>query len=292
MRSPWIAAAVVVGAAAGLAVAAGESPSYRATVTFVVAPSLRSTAPGVPTLTRTAAALVRSRSVAENVVGALGLHESPDHLLQEIAVHTEPGTAIVRVGVRQGSKLDARRVAQQVLVVFEGLANSRLGRQGGGPAVAVWDPAGDSATRAGHPYAADAAGGAVVGLLLGVFGVLGLRRRVRAPRLPERRVRAASPAPALPAEPPAPPERAPQPEAEPEPEPQAAPVAEEPASERVPAPAVGVLAELERRTAAEADPNRHQELALYLEQLRAFAASDGSLPPNLIGLAEEVFGEL
>jgi hypothetical protein len=60
----------------------------------------------------------------------------------------------------------------------------------------------------------------------------------------------------------------------------------------VAAPAQGTLAELERRVRAETDPTRREELTIYLEQLRSFADPDGSLPPNLVGLAEDVFGEL
>ncbi len=302
MRLPWIAAAAaVVGAVAGLVDAALQSPPYRATVSFVVAPSLRSTEPGIPTLTRTAAALVRTPSVAQNVISALALHDSRDHLLGEIGVRTEPGTAVVRVTVSRDSKLDAQRVAQQVLVVFQGLANSRLGRPGQGSAVTVWDPASDSATRAGRPYGREGLGGAAVGLLVGVAAVLGLRRRGRRPLGAGARVPAPAPAsgrrpvPAPKAQPAPAPQPAQAPASAPTP---TAPRVPEPASAAVPepapaaAPAVGMLAELERRTAAEQDPARREELAFYLEQLRAFALPDGSLPLNLLGLAEEVFGAL
>src|SRR4051794_33744956 len=114
MRARWIAAAAVAGALAALVLCATRSASYEATVSLVVAPAQ----PRPTALTETAAALVRSRSVTENVVQALGLHESPAHLESEIGVHVRPGTSIVDITVRRSSATDAERVAQQVLVVF------------------------------------------------------------------------------------------------------------------------------------------------------------------------------
>jgi capsular polysaccharide biosynthesis protein len=310
MRPWWTVAAVLLGAAGGLVLASVQASSYRAGVSFVVAPSLRSTEPGVPTLTRTAAALVRSPVVARNVVGALGLQTSPAALLDRIDVHTKPGTAIVEIGVRDGSAIAAERTAQQVLAAFEALANARLGRVGGGTAVAVWDTPAGSAAPVGRPYATDALVGAAAGLLL-AFLAPALLSWARTARL-RRRVPAVTAA----AHPPAPTAASAPPALAP---PAFAPATTSPARAQAvaaarapgsPAPARAAIApspppaqpvspprrpgratvqQLEAVLAAESDPGLREEMGLYLEQLRGFAAPDGSIPDNFDPLIESVF---
>jgi hypothetical protein len=50
------------------------------------------------------------------------------------------------------------------------------------------------------------------------------------------------------------------------------------------------VAHLEELAAAETDPVRAEEMAIYLEQLRALASPDGTLGANLEAIVEDVFG--
>jgi hypothetical protein len=286
MRARWIAAAAALGAAAGLALAALHASSYRQTVSFIVAPALRTTEPSLSTMTKTAAELVQSRIVAENVVNALHLQESPGRLRSELSAHKRSGTAIVDVTVTRPSAVEAQRVAQQVLTTFQGLANSRLGHPGGGVAVAVWDPPSGGVQKEGRPFAAYGVAGASLGLLASLVAALALGRGPAAARVP-----AAAPerAPAPVPEPASTPERPPQPKRAREPEPPSNPV---PKAEP-PRPAGRVrVADLERIAAAERDPGRAEEMKVYVEHLRSLAAPDGTLGASLEPLVEDVFGTL
>ena len=289
MRARWIAAAAALGAAAGLALAGLHASSYRQTVSFVVAPALRTPEPTVSTMTKTAAELVRSRIVAENVVTALHLEESPGTLRNELSAHARSGTAIVDVTVARPSAVEAQRVAQQVLTTFQSLANSRLGHPGGGVAVAVWDPPSGGVQKGGKPFAAYGVTGASLGVLACLAFALAVGRWPAAarPRPPGRQrepapVRAAEPASvAEPAPEPAPPRPEPPPRAVPVPEPEP------------PRPAGRVrLTDLEGIAAAEPDPGRAEEMRVYIEHLRSLAAPDGTLGASLEPLVEDVFGTL
>lgn len=278
-----IAACVAVGLLAGLVVAALESPGYEARASVIVAPALTRTDPALGTLTRTAVSLVRSRSVAQNASDALRLG-SPDDVLRRIGAHARAGTAVVDVTATGRTAVDAARLAQEVVVAFQALAEARLGRRGTGPAVSVWDAPGAGATRRGKPFVPWGVGGASLGLLAAAGLVLG-RRRPRRSREP-----AAGPVAApVPVPDPAPqrerePER--EPELEPEPEPDTAPG---PAAQPAPEPR-GLIAELARRTADEPDPGRRAEMEAYLPQFQGFADGDGNLPSNLLALVEDVYG--
>lgn len=257
-----IAGAVAAGLVAGLAVASLQAPAYRARATLIVAPALDRADPALTTLTRTAVSLVRSRTVARNVADALGLQGSESSVLKRIGAHARPGTAVVDVTATGSSAVDAERLAQQVVVVFQAVANARLGRQGGGAAISVWDAPGSGAARLGKPYPPWGVGGASLGLLAAVGLSLGGRRRAGGPPA-EEQVPAPEPAPGTALE---------------------------------PAPAVpgrrGLIAELARRAATERDPARRSELAAYVAQFEAFADGEGNLPPNFLALVEDVFGRV
>ena len=93
-RDAIVVAGVLAGLAAGLGVALAHPVRHRAEASVIVAPALRRTDPGLATMTRTAASLVRSDAVAQNVVAALHLDESPGHLLGDIGARPRHGTAI------------------------------------------------------------------------------------------------------------------------------------------------------------------------------------------------------
>lgn len=290
-----LAAGAVVGALVGLAIAFAHSTRYRAETSVVVAPALKRTDPALSTITHTVASLARSDAVARNVVTSLRLGESPGALRGDIHAHAVRGTALVEIGVDQGSALGAERALQQVVVVLQRLAAGRLAGVVPGSLV-VWDAPTGSAHALGRPYASWIIGGASIGLLLAAGGLLapGLgrqrnprgaseepRSRLRDPDVPENPVVAGV---SNVEQPPPAPFKA---EA-------AAPAAEGPGlrgtSEESQTPNAGHIAELRRRADAEADPRRQAEMHAYLDQLAPFAGPDGDLPPNLIGLAEDVFG--
>ena len=293
-----LAATTVLGLVVGLVVALLHHPRDRAQASLVVAPALNQ--PN-PTLTATAASLVKSTTVAVNVISALHLHESPGALLGDLGAHVRPGTAIVDITATRGSKVDAQRVAQEVVVVFEQIADARLGTVGSGPAVQVFDSPDDNVRSLGRPYASWIIGGGSLGLLLGV-ALLFAPRRKGVPQVevvsdtvpvPDTPVAAPEPEPEIDVVPDTvdpPPEPEPEPEPpEPEPEP---PEPEIEVLADAPQPPAGLLGRLKAQVDAEADPERHAELAVYYDQLAPFATPEGELPANLIGLVEEVFGRV
>jgi hypothetical protein len=245
-RWRWVAVAAVAGALLGLALAASQPARYRARATFVVAPALHRSDPALRTLTQTAASLVRSRSVAQNVVAALALQESPNALASSIGVHVRSGTAVVDVSVTASNAVQSERIAQQVLTVFTGVADARLGRQGGGAAVAVWDAPGGSATALGKPYWRDVLLGAFLAALAAAAVLLAregrsVRRRVRLARFEPYDV-----------------------------------------GGRV------KLADLEA-VVARAEGDRAGELRDYLDELRAYAGADGTLPATFEPVVADYF---
>jgi capsular polysaccharide biosynthesis protein len=264
-----LAALVVAGCVVGLAAALVHSTSYRAHASFVLRPALRTSGAQLETLTRTAAGLVKSDTVASNVIASLHLSDSNAGLLGDLSTSVRPGTAIVDIAVRRGTAVQAQQVAQEVLVVFEGIARARFGTT---TAIQTWDAPGSGTSAVGKPYVADALLGASGGLLLGVLGLLALAWRAR-----PRPLVAAPVAPVR--------------DVEPEPEVVSDTVVEpEPEPTPEPAPATGLLGDLERRARDEPDPVRREELAAYLDQFRGFADVNGELPANLLPLVEDVFG--
>ena len=262
---------LLLGLVAGLVIALLQPVRYRAEASVVVAPAVKRTDPALSTMTRTVASLARSDSVARNVIGALHLGESAGSLRSDIGAHAHTGSALVTLTADQPTALGAERVLQQVAVVLQRLAASRLAGAVPGQLV-VWDAPSGTAHALGRPYAPWILGGGSVGLLLACAALFVPRPRRRRPvGGPVVEEASDTPVPDTVREAPAP---VPEPEPEPELEP------------------AGHLAELHRRLEAEPDPARQAEMHIYLEQLAPFAATDGSLPSNLIGLAEEVFGPI
>lgn len=268
-----LAAGALVGLVVGLVVAFLQPVRYRAHASVVVAPALKRTDPALATMTQTVAALARSDAVAQNVVLALHLNESPGALRGDLHAHAVRGSALVDISADQPSSVGAERTVQQAVVVLQRLAAARLSGVVPGQLV-VWDAAGGTAHALGRPFAAWCVGGASVGFLIAGLGLLAPRRR-GAPRL-----EAGTEPEVLPA-----PEPEPAAEEQPEPEPPPEP---EPLPERK----SGQVAELERRAHAEPDGARQAEMLVYLDQLAPFADAEGNLPANLVGLAEDVFGPL
>jgi hypothetical protein len=163
-------------------------------------------------------------------------------------------------------------VSQQEATVLEAIVASRLGAAA---RASIADPA--RATRLGRPVARDLLLGGALGLALGLGGAAVLRRRPHAPAQPviERETRRV--AVEEPEAPPHPPARAPEP-APPPPEP----------------PAPGRIDQLRALVAEHGADFSADQLAEWNGYLEALAAQevDGELPPNLDGLAQDVFAPL
>jgi capsular polysaccharide biosynthesis protein len=250
-----LGAATVAGCIVGGFFALAQSPGYRATTTVLVE------AHGAPATLPTVAALATSDTVIGNVADAV--HGDADSIRPHLRAQVVPGTALVRIEYDDADRARALLVAQQEATVLEAIVAARLGSA---TRASIADPA--RATRRGRPVARDVLLGGVLGLVLGLGGVVAVRRR-----------------PVVAAPPPA--------EREPEPEP--APVEEPPPPPPPPVRrAPGRVAELRALVAkrgAEFSADQVAEWNGYLEALAAQEV-DGELPPNLDGLARDVFAPL
>ena len=174
-----VAAAGAAGLVAAAVATALEPDRHRAETTLVL---VRGAEPlGADSSTRglaeTFARLVRTDTVAANVIRNLGLHESASDLLDDVDVSSD-GSALLRVRVEAGSATRARRTAQELALVFTQLVKTRFAPagNGGGIGVAVFDPAHsvEGGTRRG--WARNLLWGTVLGVLVGAI-VAPLRRR-------------------------------------------------------------------------------------------------------------------
>jgi hypothetical protein len=315
----WVA---LVGTAIAFGVAAIVSGtvdrSWRAEVTIVVGTAAGPLRPGQDGATRELAGrlddLVRSDQIAANVISTLHLRDSRSALLDRISVSV-PEAGLLRIRVRDGNRLRAQQIAQEIGFLFPQLLERRF------PALRapVWDPA----HLVGRP---DRHWGRNLGIAAGIaallwaiaLGPLLLRRLAAALEARPRPVPTPAPAPAPAPAPEAAPTGAPEPqpvpvaaEAEPLSEP-AAPPAPAPAPEPAepvpvpvyePEPAPPPLAadggewnlhELERlvRDNAGEYPERAEEWEIYLDSIRAYAGPDGQLPATLDWLIWDTFGDV
>jgi capsular polysaccharide biosynthesis protein len=257
---PILVAATVTGCIVGVVVGLVQSPDYRAVTTVLVE------AHGVPATVPTVAALAVSDTVIGNVADAV--HADAGTIRSHLHAHVVPGTALVRLEYDDGDRPRAVLVAQQEATVLEAIVASRLG---GATRARIADPA--RATRLGRPVARDALLGGAVGLALGLAGLAALRRRPSA----------AASAAARPEPAPEPPAAAPEPPpAPPAPEPPAAPAAP------------GRVDQLRALVAKHGGDYSADQVAEWNGYLEALAAQEtnGELPPNLDGLARDVFAPL
>jgi capsular polysaccharide biosynthesis protein len=300
----WVALVGTVIAFGVAAIVSGTvDRSWRAEVTVVVGTGAGPLRPGEDGATRELAGrlddLVRTDQIAGNVVSTLHLGESRSTLLDRISVRVpEPG--LLRIRVRDGNRLRAQQIAQEISFIFPQLLQRRFPRL----TASVWDPA----HVAGRP---DRHWGRNLGIAAGIsaflwalaLGPLVLRRLAGAMEARPRPVPAAPPPAPVP-QPASVPEPLPEPEPVPEPEPEAVqtiepvPVDAPPPVPQRPA-VVGDagdwnLHDLERlvREHAAEFPHRAEEWEIYLESVRAYAGPDGRLPASLDWLIWDTFGDL
>ena len=226
---------------------------------LVHAPGYRATttllvkANGSPVALPTVAVLAKSDAVVANVANALGLKAGDVRKRLHAAVIAK--TALVRIQADASSALRAQQIAQQEAVALEAIGSARLGKS---VQIAVVDPA--TAKRRGKPILADAVWGLIVGLLLSLVRVS------RTPKVSDPVTVSDTVAPASPPPPPPPP----------------TPVRPSP------------LAELRAGLAVHRDEFSPDQVAEWEAYLDAFEAQvvDGALPPNVKGMADDVFEPL
>jgi hypothetical protein len=251
-------AGCIVGAVVGLV----QAREYRATTTVLVE------ARGVPATVPTVSALAVSDTVIGNVADAV--HADAATIRRRLHAQVVPGTALVRLEYDDTDRVRAVQVAQQEATVLEAVVASRLGAA---TRASIADPA--RATRLGRPVGRDALLGGAIGLVLGLAVAAGLGHRPAVVKGPTATAepRAAEPAVA----------EAPSPAA-PEPVPAVSAEAARPGR-------VAQLRALVAEHGAEFSADQLAEWHGYLDALAAQGV-DGELPPNLAGLAEDVFAPL
>jgi capsular polysaccharide biosynthesis protein len=259
---PVVGAFTVAGCIVGAVVGLVQAPDYRATTTVLVE------AHGAPATVPTVAALAVSDTVLGNVADAV--RADADTIRRRLHAQVVPGTALVRLEYDDADRLRAVQVAQQEATVLEAVVASRLGAA---TRASIADPA--RATRLGRPVGRDALLGGAIGLVLGLAVAAVSRRRPAVLEVPAPRAESQAAEPAV--------AEAPSPVA---PEPVPAASAE--------APRPGRVAQLRALVAEHGAEFSADQLAEWNGYLDALAAQevDGELPPNLAGLAEDVFAPL
>lgn len=262
--------AAVLGVAVALLVGVLQAERYRSAALVVIgAPgSLPEPDPDFAPYVTAAVELLRTEAVARRTIDDLRLDESPEHLLGRVSVSAGKKSPVLRVAVEDGSREQARRVAQDFAESFTILFTDRFGSGSRPLQATIWEQPQNAEQVAPRPLR-NALLGALAGLLAGVLALrLPLRRRESPAAPPE-------PVPAAPR-----------------------PVAAEPEAEpELPLPAVGGLWNLHAleqlvATLGAEFPDRVEDWSFYLASLRDHAAPDGSLPPSFDVLVDEVFGDL
>jgi capsular polysaccharide biosynthesis protein/Mrp family chromosome partitioning ATPase len=140
--------------------------------------------------TQTMTSLLKSDVVATTVIRELGLHETPETLLENVHVSSTPGSAVLQVSFDSHSRTEAVRTLGRMASTFTALVRQKLGGTEGQrkrtssipPITAtVFDPAHASPTPISPKPARTLAFAGIVGLLLG--GMLALLREALDDRL-------------------------------------------------------------------------------------------------------------
>ena len=183
-RRKWIVLAVLaaaIGIAALLSVL--QAPRYRAEAKIVIGQGQTLLAPGVANAfqqySATMAALLKSNVVARNTIDALDLEMSEEELLEKVSVSINPQTAVLGVSIEDQNRARARRILNQLGLVFEQLVDTKFGRQAietGVPGqkpqplrVRVWDPAHVNPEQVAPKPVRNVVIAGVLGLVLGLL---------------------------------------------------------------------------------------------------------------------------
>ncbi len=144
---PIVAAAIVV----AVLFSALQKPVYSAQAKIVIGQGDRlfqaQNGNVIQPFTATMADLIKSDIVARRVISTLGLHSTPSSLLSNVAVSTNPQTAVLQLTVHDNNPQQARRIAEQFGATFVSLVQDRFGKRGSGASgtlpitASVFDPA-------------------------------------------------------------------------------------------------------------------------------------------------------
>jgi polysaccharide biosynthesis transport protein len=145
---PIVAATIVVAAL----FSALQKPVYSAQAKIVIGQGDRlfqaQNGNAIQPFTATMADLIKSDIVARRVISTLGLHSTPSSLLSNVAVSTNPQTAVLQLTVHDNNSQQARRIADQFGATFVSLVQDRFGKLGSGASggtlpitASVFDPA-------------------------------------------------------------------------------------------------------------------------------------------------------
>lgn len=286
-----VAAAAVVGALAGAAIALGGSPRHRAEVTMLVArgSALPRSSEEAVQGARTVSALVDTDAVESRVAAELRLAEAT--VARSLSARPRGSSGLVVLTAERPTSDGAIRLAQQAGLVVSQLVLTRFGSAG--LRASIWDPARAAGTE--RPSAAlDALYGALAAAALAALAVAALRLPRRPPR--EAATETHTETGTVPAfEPETPPEAGTVPAFEAEIEGEVpletgtVPAFEQESLE--PEPGRYRVRALEQAVAA-APPERRDELDAYLSALRPQADERGLLPAGLASVVRDVFGDL
>jgi capsular polysaccharide biosynthesis protein len=292
-----VLAGAAVGVVAAVALTLAQSAVYRAEASIVLV--AQGKPPGDdPALAQAAAAaedLFHSRAVAEPAIVNLKLDASAEELLDRVTVDATASSSLVRISVEGPSRAEARRTAQELTELSTVLFNDRFRP---GTTAAVWEPARVQDDPVSQEPARNAAFGALFGALAGWVVLLasGRRPQPEAPRLrlprPQGQRRARAPALAPVEQPSAPEPAAVREPLEPPPPPATAP--ESGPAEYPEAGGDWTTGGVERllREFGGEYPERADELRLYADSFREVAEPDGTLPPGITVVVEDVFADL
>ena len=153
LRRQWLVvlALVVIAGGAAYGISMLQQPLYAASTKIVIGRGSTLFQPqngsqGQP-VTATMSDLLQSNVVATNVIQALHLDTSPEHLLDRVHVSTGSDTAVLAVTVDDPDSAQAERIAQEIGLVFSQLVKQRFGSGADGTTTAqaltatVFDPA-------------------------------------------------------------------------------------------------------------------------------------------------------
>jgi len=169
-------AGALLAAAAALAWDLSSQPVYAARATLLVGGAVTKQGSPLRTQLETLAQLARTQIVAQNVVQALGSHQTAASFLRGTSADAESRTALLRLTVREHSQVDAVRACQQYTLTFMALARAHL--SGAAAGLSVWQPPQPLGRVAPHT-SRDVSVAALVGFLAGLGATLARRRPPR-----------------------------------------------------------------------------------------------------------------
>lgn len=183
-RRKWLILGIMGATMAAAAlVSVSQTPTYRATTKIVVGQGGTLFAPeqanAIQPFSATMKDLLKSNSVASEVIRNLSLSETEESLLAKVNVTTKPESSALQLAVTDHDRQRAQRIADEFGQVFSNLVRDRFGRTDqpttpGQPqtpslTATVWDPAHIDPGRVSPKTRRNIAIAAVLGLIFGLL---------------------------------------------------------------------------------------------------------------------------